>query len=247
MDQGRISTLLAADTSRAFDTVEHNRLIDKLGWYGIDAHWFADWLRNRTQQIRGGGSQVLQVTHGVIQGSLLGPKLFSIFTNDLPSHVSHGMLTMYADDCQFMDSDSPIHLNTLKQRVESTLETALNWFTQNRLKINTCKTKLLVIKSRQRKMVGNFCIKFGGNDIKPSPHAKILGVYVDSALSWEKQVSQACHRCYSVLFGLSKLRNKIPIETKKLLVQALVFPHIYYCLPVWGGCVKTQSERIQKA
>ena len=121
----------------------------------------------------------------------------------------------YADDCQFMDSDSPNHLNTLKQRVESTLETALNWFTQNRLKINTCKTELLVIKSRQRKIVDNFCIKFGGNDIKPSPHAKILGVYVDSALSWEKQVSQVCRRCYSVLFGLSKLRNKIPIETKK--------------------------------
>ena len=59
--------------------------------------------------------------------------------NDLPRHVSHGMLTMYADDCQFLDSDSPDCLSSLKQRVESTLETALNWFTQNRLKINPCK------------------------------------------------------------------------------------------------------------
>ena len=103
MDKGRISTLLAADTSRAFDTVEHNRLIEKLGWYGIDAHWLTDWLSNRTQKIRGGGDQVRPVTHGVGQGSLLGPKLFSIFTNDLPCHVPHGVLTMYADDCQFID------------------------------------------------------------------------------------------------------------------------------------------------
>ena len=47
---------------------------------------------------------------------------------------------------------------------------------------------------------------------------------------------QVCRRCYSILLSLSKLRNKIPLETKKLLVQALVFSLVYYCLPVWGGC-----------
>ena len=44
IDCGRVATLLAADTSRAFDTVEHGRLLDKMGWYGIDDHWFRDWL-----------------------------------------------------------------------------------------------------------------------------------------------------------------------------------------------------------
>ena len=73
-------------------------------------------------------------------------------------------------------------------------------------------TELLVVKSRQRK-TENFCIRFGGSDIEPSPHDKILGIYIDSALSWEKQVSQVCRRCYAILFGLFKLRNKIPIET----------------------------------
>ena len=246
IDQGKVSTLLAADTSKAFDTVEHGRLIDKLGWYGIDAHWFSNWLDHRTQKIRGSNTEALPVTHGVIQGSLLGPILFSIFTNDLVSHVVNGKLIMYADDCQFLDSDLPRHLSVLKQRVEDTLETALNWFTQNRLKINPCKTELLIVKSRQRN-VETFSIMFGENEIAPGPHAKKFGVYIDSALNWEKQVSQVCRRCYAILFGLSKLRNKIPVETKKLLVQALVFPLIFYCLPAWGGCVKIQGERIQKA
>lgn len=247
IDQGRISTLLAADTSRAFDTVEHSRLIEKLGWYGIDTHWFREWLINRTQKIKGSNSEALSVTHGVIQGSLLGPKLFSIFTNDLAPHIANGKLVMYADDCQFLDSDSPDELGMLKERVESTLKIALKWFTQNRLKINPNKTELLVIKSRQRKHIEHISITFGNNVIQPSPHAKILGVYVDSSLSWEKQVSQVCRRCYSILLSLSKLRNKIPLETKKLLVQALVFPLVSYCLPVWGGCVKTQGNRVQKA
>ena len=224
MDQGYVSTLLSADTSRAFDTVEHGCLIVKLGWYGIDEHWFKGWLGNRTQKIRGSEIQALPVTHGVIQGSLLGPKLFSIFTNDLASHLTHGKLVMYADDCQFLDSEMPKHLSTLKQRVECTLEIALNWFTQNCLKINPSKTELLIIKSRQRKGIDTFCIKFGNNVIKPSPHAKILGVYVDSSLCWERQVSQVCRRCYAILFSLSKMRFKIPSETQKLLLKPLYSP-----------------------
>ena len=45
--------MLAADTSRAFDSIEHERLLDKLGWYGVDVHWFEDWLKNRSQSIQG--------------------------------------------------------------------------------------------------------------------------------------------------------------------------------------------------
>ena len=69
---------------------------------------------------------------------------------------------------------------------------------------------------------------------------------IDSALSWEKQVSQVTRSCYHVLIGLSKLRHKIPRETKRLLVEALFFSHIQYCLTAWGGCNVTQRKRIQK-
>ena len=232
--KGSIRGLLGARSSSP--TVEHCRLIEKLRWYGIDKHRFVDWLRNRTQKIMGCGEPARVVTHGVIQGSLLGPKLFLIFTNDLPSYVAHGRLIIYADDCQFLDSESPKQLSVLNQRVENTLETAMQWFTQNRLKLNPSKTELVVIKSRQRKNNSYFCIRIGANALRPTPFAKILGVYVDSALSWEKQVTQVCRRCYTMLFSLSKLRNKLPAETKQFLVQSLVFPHITYCLPVCGGC-----------
>ena len=129
IDAGRIATLVTADTSKAFDSVRHDMLIDKLGWYGVDSHWFADWLSDRCQSVRGGSSSTLPVTHGVVQGSVLGPVLFLLFTNDFASHVSSGKVIMYADDTQFIDSDTPLNQDLLKTRIACTLATVITWFT----------------------------------------------------------------------------------------------------------------------
>ena len=111
---------------------------------------------------------------------------------------------MYADDVQFLDSDLVENLTFLKGRMERTLEAALLWFTQNRLKLNPSKTELLLVKSKQKRR-DPLTIKFGDTEINPSPYIKILGVYIDSVLSWDKQVSQVTRRCFCVLVGLSKL------------------------------------------
>ena len=113
--------------------------MEKLGWYGVEERWFRAWLAGRTQSVRG-GSSVESVSHGVVQGSILGPVLFLLFTNDLPQHIPAEKVVMYADDAQFLDSDVPSNLSDLKIRLETSMSAALKWFTQNRLKINPSKT-----------------------------------------------------------------------------------------------------------
>ena len=197
IDAGRVASLVTADTSKAFDSVRHSMLLEKLGWCGVDSHWFADWLSDRSQTVRGGSLQPVPVTHGVVQGSVLGPVLFLIFANDFASHVEHGKVVMYADDVQFIDSETPNNVESLKARMESTLATALTWFTQNSLKINPTKTEFLLLKTRGKR-TREITIRFGDHMLKAVPKAKVLGVIIDSALTWEDHVTMTVQRCNHV-------------------------------------------------
>ena len=244
IDRGLVTSLVTADTSKAFDTVEHSRLLDKLGWYGIRPDWFADWLRGREQSV--GSSQSVSVTHGVIQDSILGPVLFLLFTSDLTQHLPEGKVVMYADDVQFLDTDAPLNILDLKKRVESNLSVALKWFTQNRLKINPSKTEMIILKSSRQTLDTSFSVVFGSDTVSPSLSVKVLGVVVDRHLAWDAHVTSIVRRCNMLLVGLARMRSRVPRETKRMLVEALVFPHIRYCISVWGSCCISQQKRIQK-
>ena len=76
----------------------------------------------------------------------------------------------------------------------------------------------------------------GDIEITPSSSVKILGVTVDASLTWEKHISTVLQRCYFTLIGLARMRRRLLRDVKKLLVEALVFPYIRYCLAVWSGC-----------
>ena len=97
VETGHVASLTTIDLSKAFDSVDHGVLLAKLGWYGVQSEWFLSYLSDRKQMVKG-SSSLLPLTHGVAQGSIVGPILFLIFINDMPSHLPHGRLLSYADD-----------------------------------------------------------------------------------------------------------------------------------------------------
>ena len=246
VDAGHVVAVTSIDLSKAFDSVDHGVLLTKLQWHGVDPAWFRSYLDGRQQVVRG-GSLSLPLSHGVPQGSLIGPILFSIFTNDLPSHLPHGRLVSYADDTQLLDSAHPDDLPILKSRQEDTITAVQSYFTSNSLKMNPTKTTLLLVGTpHSLKKATSFQLCIGDHVLKPSPFVKMLGVTIDSSLTWEEHTSNVVKKCNSILFCIYKIRHHLTPETRKLLIQAHVFPHILYCLSVWGGAAACRLGRVQK-
>ena len=246
VDEGHVAAVTSVDLSRAFDSVDHDILLRKLSWYGIDARWFRSYLECRRQVVRG-GTLSLPLSHGVPQGSLVGPILFSIFTNDLPSYIPHGRLISYADDTQLLDSALPDDLSVLQDRQGETLLAVQSYFTSNSLKMNPSKTTLLLVGTTNNlKKTVSFQLKVSGHVLTPSTSVKMLGVTVDQTLSWEAHISTVVKKCNSILFCLYKIRHHLTPEVRQLLIQCHVFPHILYCLSVWGGAAACHLQRLQR-
>ena len=127
------------------------------------------------------------------------------------------------------------------------LGVASNWFADNSLRVNPAKTDVMIVKCKQRRTNVAFRVNFEGTTIYPSPSVKLLGMCVDCNLSWASHVSLVVRRCYSIISGLGKLSHRLPSDVKRFLIETLVFPHILYCLTVYGACGTTQTSPFTKS
>ena len=169
IDSGLLISITALDLSKAFDSVDHGVLLSKMGWYGIPPHWFASYLGDRKQMVRGGVS-VLPVSCGVPQGSIVGPTLFCLAVNEIQNFLPHGRLISYADDTQLFDSspkDSD-SMASLKNRLEESLMSIQTWLKVNSLKMNPAKTMFTLLGTRQAvKENSNFAFEMSGYRLRP--------------------------------------------------------------------------------
>ena len=125
VDAKHVVSLASVDLSSAFDCVNHDILLQKLAWYGVNSTWFADYLTDRRQRVRG-GMAVQNVTAGVPQGSLIGPIMFLVYTNDLPSHLDCNIIC-YADDGQILLSSRISDIPAMTARLELNLRHLETW------------------------------------------------------------------------------------------------------------------------
>ena len=158
LDNKKYVGVVFLDISKAFDTVNHNLLLLKLSRLGLSPStiaWFKSYLSDRCHQTRveNAYSSLGFPTNGVPQGSTLGPTLFSAFINDLPSVLPPNSTVLFADDTTvFLISDDIQELNS---SLQLTLDLANLWLQRNGLKLNTSKTKSMLIHSARKKLATN--------------------------------------------------------------------------------------------
>ena len=250
IDDKKVSLLILCDLSKAFDSVNHEVLLQKCSKLAIDPFWFQDYLKDRIQSVRIGNeiSDIAKVDYGVPQGSILGPILFLIYVNDMSQYVNADVLVQYADDAQFLLSDYIENLQELIERGEQTLSKLKKYFLECGLLLNAKKTQCIFIGTNQyiNRIPENIKIRCDSEDITPSKCVKNLGLYMDRFMSFNLHIDELCKKVTGILMYINRIRDSLDEETRVRIVQALALSTMDYCLVIWGASSNTQLEKAQR-
>jgi hypothetical protein len=250
IDNGQVNGIIQVDLRKAFDTVNHEILATKLsalGIHGLALNFFKSYLNNRVQkcQVNNILTSATMLTHGVPQGSVLGPLLFLIYINDLPACLQHTNACLYADDTQFYTSC--VDVDELSNKLNLDLASLDDWLRANKLNLHADKTKLMFIGTRQR-LVDTSAEKIliNNNEIHPSDQMKSLGIIIDKNLNWNGHTDLIISKVKSGLGALRRAKPFVSKDTLKQIYNALIEPHFDYCAEVWGDLNKGLSDKLQK-
>ena len=250
-DKGKIVGLASLDLSKAFDSINHTHLLNKLAKTGLDLNaleWCKSYLEDRKQKTKFKKFTSIEhtVTSGVPQGSILGPILFIIFTNDMALNFPNCKIISYADDSQLLVTGN--NKMQVKLKLEEVIKHAQKWYTENSLMNNGSKTEIIVIGNKNTVNESMYIkIEEGGTpkQLKRKKAIKILGVHIDDQLNWGKQIQSVRKKVTNSIRNLHRINQLLPLKHRLLLYNNLVASHYNYADTVWSGCGITNEKKLQ--
>ena len=237
LDKNKVACSVFVDFQKAFDTVNHEILINKLSHYGINDNinrWFRSYLTDRKQfvSILGFNSSSSTLRHGVPQGSVLGPLLFLIYINDLHKAIKFSTTYHFADDTNLLRIDNSY--KDIQSTINRDLEGLYKWLLANKISLNVAKTELIFFKKPLSPPPPvSLKIKLNGTKLFPTSSVKYLGIHLDSTLSGISHCSQLLPKLRRSNGMLAKARHFLPTNELLAIYHATFASHLSYGCQIW--------------
>ena len=248
--------LILLDLSAAFDTVDHVILLRRLGSMGVRGtvlDWVRSYLSGRSQCVRIGteNSSPLEVGCGVPQGSILGPILFTLYTNPLGDLLANedpdSGFHLYADDTQnYLAFEIPNLLSSITS-VSSCVTRVSTWLVENRLLCNNDKTEFIVIRSQYTRALPDIpAINVVDCVVDPTDCARNLGVIFDKCLSFKQHISSVVRSANLRIRNISRIRKYLTVDTARTYTQMLITSKLDFCNSLLVGLPSATIRPLQR-
>ena len=232
--KGNYTGMVLLDLQKAFDTVNHNILCQKLTAMGIGSSaWFRSYLSNRRQTVSVNDveSGPLKISCGVPQGSILGPLLFLCYINDMPISVNC-KLSLYADDSALLVSGK--NATEIASALSSNLGSSREWLIDNKLSLHLGKTECILFGTKQKlNRISDFEVKCNNVVVESSKSVKYLGVYLNNVLSGDEIAQNVIKKTSARLKFFYRHRHSLNEKSRKTLCSALIQCHFDYACSSW--------------
>ena len=250
LDNKKNGILILLDLSAAFDTVNHELLLNNLFKLGLKdkvLEWFRDYLENRQMyvKVRNSKSEMTTLLSGVPQGSVLGPILFSMYTRELANILEQYdvRFKLYADDCQiYIEFGEDENIG---DRITQIIMNVKKWMTRKWLKLNDNKTVFTYIGNNEnvKTLLKEFSVC--GNKLELTKATKDLGVIIDESFKLENQISEVVKICNYQLRKIASIKKYLTKKSREKLIHNYVLSKIDYCNSLYYHLPKKTLKPLQ--